>query len=106
MLIAATSHRCRPPHFARGGFSVQSGDRIGLVGRNGAGKTTLMRTLTAALTPVEGTVLRSGPIGYFSQEAALPELEHPDATALERILMARRDRCLAARDRGGQTPAP
>ena len=70
-------------------FSVQSGDRIGLVGRNGAGKTTLMRTLTGDQTPAEGPVLRSGTIGYFSQEAALPELEHPDATALERILMAR-----------------
>ncbi|MDP9143430.1 MAG: ATP-binding cassette domain-containing protein [Actinomycetota bacterium] len=70
-------------------FSVQAGDRIGLVGRNGAGKTTLMRTLIGTQTPVEGTVLRSGQIGYFSQEAALPELEHPDATALERILMAR-----------------
>jgi ATPase subunit of ABC transporter with duplicated ATPase domains len=70
-------------------FSVQSGDRIGLVGRNGAGKTTLMRTLMGELQPAEGTVLRSGNIGYFSQEAALPDLEHPDATALERILMAR-----------------
>ncbi|MGH8872506.1 MAG: ABC-F family ATP-binding cassette domain-containing protein [Acidimicrobiia bacterium] len=70
-------------------LSVQSGDRIGLVGRNGAGKTTLMRTLTGARTPVEGTILGSGHIGYLSQEAALPELEHPDATALERILMAR-----------------
>ncbi len=70
-------------------FSVQSGDRIGLVGRNGAGKTTLMRTLIGQLSPAEGTLLRSGTIGYFSQEAALPELEHPDATALERILMAR-----------------
>ncbi|HEX9848900.1 MAG TPA: ABC-F family ATP-binding cassette domain-containing protein [Acidimicrobiia bacterium] len=70
-------------------FSVQSGDRIGLVGRNGAGKTTLMRTLIGELQPAEGTVLRSGSIGYLSQEAALPELEHPDATALERILMAR-----------------
>ena len=70
-------------------FSVQSGDRIGLVGRNGAGKTTLMKTLTGTLVPAEGTVLRSGRLGYFSQEAALPELEHPDATALERILMAR-----------------
>ena len=67
-------------------FSVQSGDRIGLVGRNGAGKTTLMKTLTGTLAPAEGTVLRSGRLGYFSQEAALPELEHPDATALERIL--------------------
>jgi ATPase subunit of ABC transporter with duplicated ATPase domains len=70
-------------------FSVQSGDRIGLVGRNGAGKTTLMRTLIGDLSPAEGSVLRSGTIGYFSQEAALPELEHPQATALERILMAR-----------------
>jgi len=70
-------------------FSVQSGDRIGLVGRNGAGKTTLMRTLMGELQPAEGTILRSGDIGYFSQEAALPELEHPVATALERILMAR-----------------
>lgn len=70
-------------------FSVQSGDRIGLVGRNGAGKTTLMKVLTGVVTPSEGSVLRSGTIGYFSQEAALPELEHSDATALERILMAR-----------------
>jgi ATPase subunit of ABC transporter with duplicated ATPase domains len=70
-------------------FSVQAGDRIGLVGRNGAGKTTLMRTLIGEIQPTEGTVLRSGNIGYFSQEAALPDLEHPDATALERVLMAR-----------------
>ncbi len=70
-------------------FSVQAGDRIGLVGRNGAGKTTLMRTLIGEVAPAEGTVLRSGNVGYFSQEAALPELEHPDATALERVLMAR-----------------
>jgi ATPase subunit of ABC transporter with duplicated ATPase domains len=70
-------------------FSVQSGDRVGLVGRNGAGKTTLMKVLHGHAEPVEGTVLRSGRIGYFSQEAALPDLEHPDATALERVLMAR-----------------
>ena len=70
-------------------FAVQSGDRIGLVGRNGAGKTTLMRTLMGDVEPAEGTVLRSGTIGYFSQEVALPELEHPNATAFERILMAR-----------------
>src|SRR3970282_450190 len=70
-------------------FSVQAGDRIGLVGRNGAGKTTLMKTLIGTQLPADGTVLRSGQIGYFSQEAALPDLEHPAATALERILMAR-----------------
>jgi ATPase subunit of ABC transporter with duplicated ATPase domains len=70
-------------------FSVQSGDRIGLVGRNGAGKTTLMRILKGDQVPDEGSVMRSGVIGYFSQEAALPDLEHADATAMERILMAR-----------------
>lgn len=70
-------------------FSVQSGDRIGLVGRNGAGKTTLMRVLNGELQPAEGAVLCSGTIGYFSQESSLPDLERPDVTALERILTAR-----------------
>ena len=32
-------------------FSVQPGDRMGLVGRNGAGKTTLMRTLIGEIEP-------------------------------------------------------
>ena len=70
-------------------FSLQPGDKVGLVGRNGTGKTTLIRTLVGYQSPAAGSVLRSGNLGYFSQEAALPELEHPDATALERILAAR-----------------
>lgn len=70
-------------------FSVQPGDKVGLVGRNGAGKTTLMRTLVGYQPPAAGSVTRSGNLGYFSQEAALPDLERPDMTALERILAAR-----------------
>ncbi len=70
-------------------FSVQAGDKVGLVGRNGAGKTTLMRTLVGYQSPAAGSVVRSGNLGYFSQEAALPDLERPDMTALERILAAR-----------------
>ncbi len=70
-------------------FSIQPGDKVGLVGRNGAGKTTLLRTLTGHVSPAAGTVIRSGNLGYFSQEAALPDLERPDMTALERILAAR-----------------
>jgi ATPase subunit of ABC transporter with duplicated ATPase domains len=70
-------------------FSVQAGDKVGLVGRNGAGKTTMMRTLVGYQPPASGHVLRSGNLGYFSQEAALPDLEHPDMNALERILSAR-----------------
>ncbi|HEY5685724.1 MAG TPA: ABC-F family ATP-binding cassette domain-containing protein [Acidimicrobiia bacterium] len=70
-------------------FSVQPGDKVGLVGRNGAGKTTLMRTLVGFRPPTSGTVTRSGNLGYFSQEAALPDLEYPLMTALERVLAAR-----------------
>ena len=70
-------------------FSVQPGDRTGLVGRNGAGKTTLMRTLIGELEPAAGTITRTGHVGYFSQEAVLPGLEYPHMTALERILAAR-----------------
>ncbi len=70
-------------------FALQRGDKVGLVGRNGAGKTTLMRTLVGFQSPAGGSITRSGNLGYFSQEAALPDLERPDMTALERILAAR-----------------
>jgi ATPase subunit of ABC transporter with duplicated ATPase domains len=70
-------------------FALHPGDKVGLVGRNGAGKTTLLRTLAGRLEPVGGSIARSGVIGYLSQEASLPELEHADATGLERILGAR-----------------
>ena len=70
-------------------FTVQAGDKIGLVGRNGAGKTTLLTTLMGERTPTAGTVLSTGRVGYFSQEAVLPELADPNTTALERVLAAR-----------------
>jgi len=70
-------------------FALHPGDKVGLVGRNGAGKTTLLRTLAGLRDSSGGTVARSGVIGYLSQESALPELDHPSATALERVLAAR-----------------
>jgi ATPase subunit of ABC transporter with duplicated ATPase domains len=70
-------------------FALHPGDKVGLVGQNGAGKTTLLRTLVGRLEPKAGTIARSGVVGHLSQEAALPELDHPEATALERILTAR-----------------
>ena len=70
-------------------LNLQSGDKVGLVGRNGAGKTTLMRTLAGELSPAEGHLARSGQLGYLSQESALPELGNPDLAALDRILTAR-----------------
>lgn len=70
-------------------FTIQPGDKVGLVGRNGAGKTTLMRTLIGELAPAAGTVMRTGTVAYFSQEAVLPDPNDPRLSGLERILTAR-----------------
>lgn len=41
-------------------FSLDSGDRLGLIGNNGAGKTTLLRTLAGVYEPVMGHVRIKG----------------------------------------------
>lgn len=41
-------------------FTLNSGDRLGLVGANGAGKTTLLRTLAGIYEPVTGHVRVQG----------------------------------------------
>ena len=51
-------------------FSVNAGDRVGLIGPNGCGKTTLLRLLTGEERPDAGHVaLTPGnlPIGYLTQ---------------------------------------
>ncbi|BCK55820.1 ABC-F family ATP-binding cassette domain-containing protein [Nocardia wallacei] len=65
---------------------VQSGDRIGLVGRNGAGKTTTLRILAGEAEPYAGKVIRSGEIGYLPQDPREGDL---DVLARDRVLSAR-----------------
>jgi ATP-binding cassette, subfamily F, member 3 len=50
-------------------FSLQTGQRIGLLGVNGAGKSTLIKTIAAELAPVAGkaTLGKGLVIGYFAQ---------------------------------------
>jgi len=43
-------------------FSLESGDRLGLVGPNGAGKTTLLKVLYGIYEPTGGTLAISGRI--------------------------------------------
>jgi ATPase subunit of ABC transporter with duplicated ATPase domains len=70
-------------------FSVQDGDKVGLVGPNGAGKTTLLRTLADHSDVAEGSVVRSGVTGYLAQETAIVDTARPGTTALEHVLSAR-----------------
>ena len=44
-------------------FTLNPGDRLGLVGGNGAGKTTLLRSLAGIYEPVGGSVTVTGHIG-------------------------------------------
>jgi ATP-binding cassette subfamily F protein 3 len=50
-------------------FSLQTGQRIGLLGVNGAGKSTLIKTIANELAPLEGkaTLGKGLVIGYFAQ---------------------------------------
>ncbi|MET0320359.1 MAG: ATP-binding cassette domain-containing protein [Duganella sp.] len=50
-------------------FSLQIGQRIGLLGVNGAGKSTLIKTIAGELAPLSGdaTIGKGLNIGYFAQ---------------------------------------
>jgi len=67
-------------------FRVDKGDKIGLVGRNGAGKTTLTKILAGDGIASEGSVDKSGEIGYLPQD---PRTGDPEEMARTRILNAR-----------------
>lgn len=51
-------------------FSINLGEKAGLIGPNGSGKTTLLKILTGQLKPDSGTITYNPPdieIGYLSQ---------------------------------------
>jgi ATPase subunit of ABC transporter with duplicated ATPase domains len=64
-----------------GFFRLESGDRVGLIGRNGSGKSSILKVILQQIAPEAGTVtiLPDLRIGYFSQFSEL----NGQATILE-----------------------
>ncbi len=70
---------------------LDSGMRVGLVGRNGAGKTTLTKLLSgqdeiADVIQHTGEIVRAGEIGYLPQDPRTGDLQ---VSARDRVLSAR-----------------
>jgi len=80
-------------------FTLERGDRLGLVGHNGSGKSTLLRTLAGIYRPSSGTVRVDGTISAALDPMMGLELEASGLTniiALARYRGASRKEAMAA----------
>lgn len=70
-------------------FLVNSGDRVGLVGRNGAGKSTLMRIISGQQKPEGGKIAmpKEATLGYLSQDIVAGS----DKTVREEVASSRQE---------------
>jgi energy-coupling factor transporter ATP-binding protein EcfA2 len=70
-------------------FSLQPGQRLGVVGPNGAGKSTMLRLISGETTPAAGKITRErgARIGMLDQFDA----ELTTASVLEQTISARAD---------------
>ncbi len=65
-------------------FSVQAGERLGIVGLNGSGKSTLLKILSRITAPTEGHAVLRGKVSALLQIGAG---FHPDISGRENIFL-------------------
>ncbi|HMQ33736.1 MAG TPA: ATP-binding cassette domain-containing protein, partial [Chloroflexaceae bacterium] len=75
--------------FAGLGWTIQSGEKIGLVGPNGVGKSSLLRIIAGLEPPDEGAITfrRHARVAYLPQEYA----GEPGRAVIAELLAARAD---------------
>ncbi len=65
-------------------FTINKGEKVGIIGRNGSGKTTLLKIIAGIATPTSGRIIVNGRI------VSLIDLEagfHPDLTGIQNIYL-------------------
>ena len=60
-------------------FSVEKGDRVGILGLNGAGKSTLLKVIAGVFKPTEGTLKKRGKVAPLIELGAGFEKEYTGA---------------------------
>jgi ATP-binding cassette subfamily F protein uup len=89
-------------------FTVEEGDRVGLIGPNGSGKSTLMRVLAGSVSPDSGDVVlrKHTRLSYVEQESrfeAGETVRSVIAKALERASVPEADREARLQETLGRT---
>ena len=71
-------------------FSLDEGDKLGIIGSNGSGKTSLLKLITGEYDATEGEVhiSKGKTVGMLSQYGAFDESDGAGSTALEHMIAA------------------
>ncbi len=61
--------------FSELSFGLESGEKMGIIGKNGAGKSTLLRLIAGTLEPEEGRITINGSLrlAFLEQDVSFPE---------------------------------